>query len=132
MQIKPSPDVAVEEVWCMAVRDTVDDGHCDHIEKHDASPEDRDVSKVTKFPGHRNESKLRRVIKNIETDQNPRNVIKNIETGQCSKNVIKSIETGQNSRKVITNIGPGQSSRKVVTNIETCQNSEKWSRDRNG
>ena len=122
---KPSPDVTVEEVWCMAVRDTVDDGHCDHIEKHDVSSEDRDES-------NRNESKFRRVIKNIETDQNPRNVIKNIETGQCSKNVIKSIETGQNSRKVITNIGPGQSSRKVVTNTETCQNSEKWSRDRNG
>ena len=54
---EPSPEVTVEAVWCMAVRDTVDDGHCDCIEKHDVSSEHRDESKFTK------------VIKNIETDQ---------------------------------------------------------------
>ena len=40
-----SPEVAVEEVWCMAVQDAVGDGHCDCTEKHDALPEDRDGSK---------------------------------------------------------------------------------------
>ena len=34
---EPSPEVTVEAVWCMAVRDAVDDDHCDCIEKHDVS-----------------------------------------------------------------------------------------------
>ena len=31
-----SLEVAVEAVWCMVVRDTVDDDHSDGIEKHKA------------------------------------------------------------------------------------------------
>ena len=34
---EPSPEVTVETVWC----DTVDDGHCDCIEKHDVNSEHR-------------------------------------------------------------------------------------------
>ena len=34
---EPSPEVTVEAVWCMVVRDTVDDDHGDGIEKHKAS-----------------------------------------------------------------------------------------------
>ena len=30
---EPSPEVTVEAVWCMAVQDTVEDDHCDHIGK---------------------------------------------------------------------------------------------------
>ena len=55
---EPSPEVIVEAVWCMAVRDTVDGGHCDCIEKHDVSSEHRDESKFTEFPKHRDESKF--------------------------------------------------------------------------
>ena len=54
---EPSPEVTVEAVWCMAVRDTVDDGQCDCIEKHDVSSENRDESKFTEFPEHRDESR---------------------------------------------------------------------------
>ena len=43
----------------MAVRGTVDDGHCDCIEKHDVTSEHRDESKFTE-----------KVITNIETGQN--------------------------------------------------------------
>ena len=47
---EPSQEVTVEAVWCMAVRDTVDDGLCDGIEKHDVSSEHRDESKVHRIP----------------------------------------------------------------------------------
>ena len=69
----------------MAVRDTVDVGHWDYIETQDVSSEHRDESKFTEFPEHRDESKFRKVIKSIETDQNPRNFTTNIETGQKNK-----------------------------------------------
>ena len=84
-----------KQFWCMAVRDTVDDGHCDCTEKHDVSSE------------HRDESKFTQVIMNIETDQNSRKVIKNVETDQNSRKVTTNIETDQNSRRVITNIETG-------------------------
>ena len=58
----------------MAVRDTVENGHCDCSEKHDVRTEHRDELKFTEFPERRDESKLRRVIKNIETGQNSRKV----------------------------------------------------------
>ena len=34
---EPSPEVIVEAFWCMAVRDIVEDGHCDCIGKHESS-----------------------------------------------------------------------------------------------
>ena len=98
-EIEPSPEVIVEAVWCMTVRNTVDEEHCDGIEKHDVSSDHRDKSKFTEFPEHRDESNFRRVIKNIEMDQNPGKVIENIETDQNSRKIITSIETGQNSEK---------------------------------
>ena len=52
---EPSPEVTVEAVWCKAVRDTVDDGHCDCIERHELSSEHRDESKLTEFAEHRDE-----------------------------------------------------------------------------
>ena len=67
---EPSPEVTFEAVWCMAGRDTVGDGHCDCIEKHDVSSENRDESEFTEFPERRDEFKVRKVITNIETDQN--------------------------------------------------------------
>ena len=57
---EPSPEVTDEAVWCMAVGDTVDDGHCDCIEKHDVSSEHRDESKLTYFPEHRDESNFKK------------------------------------------------------------------------
>ena len=53
---EPNPEVTVEAVWCKAVRDTVDDGHCDCIERHELRAEHRDESKFTEFPEHRDES----------------------------------------------------------------------------
>ena len=47
---EPSPEITVEAVWCMAVRDTVDDGDCDCVEEHDASSEHRDESKIHRIP----------------------------------------------------------------------------------
>ena len=44
-----SPEDIVEAVWNMAVRDTVDDGHCDCTEKHDVSSEHCGESKITEF-----------------------------------------------------------------------------------
>ena len=67
---EPSPEVTVEAVWYMAVRDTVGDGHCDYMEKHDVNSEHRDESEFTEFPERRHEFKVRKVITNIETDQN--------------------------------------------------------------
>ena len=55
---EPSPEVTVE-VWCMAVQDTVDDGSCDCIEKHDVISEHRDESKNQKsHHEHRDGSKF--------------------------------------------------------------------------
>ena len=82
---EPSPQVTVEAVWCLAVPDTVEDGHFGCVEKHDVSSEHCDESKFTEFPEHRDESKFSKVIKSIETDQNPRKAITNIETGQNSE-----------------------------------------------
>ena len=62
---EPSPEVTVEAVLCMAVRDMVEDGHFDCIEKHDVSSEHHHESKLTEVPELRNESKLRSVINNI-------------------------------------------------------------------
>ena len=45
---EPSPEVTVEAVWCMAVQDTVENDHCDHMEKHEGSSEHRDESKLEK------------------------------------------------------------------------------------
>ena len=70
----------------MSVRDTVDDGHCGCIEKHDVSSE------------HRDESKLRKVMKNIETGQNSRKVITKIVTGQKSRKVVTKIEMDEQDR----------------------------------
>ena len=53
---EPSPEVRVEAVWCMAVRDTVEGGHRDCIERHDVSSEHRHESKFTEFPEHRDGS----------------------------------------------------------------------------
>ena len=44
----------------LAVRDTVDDGHCDCIEKADVSLEHRDESNFTELPEHRDESKFKK------------------------------------------------------------------------
>ena len=60
------------------------------------SSEHRDKSKFTELPEHRVESKIRKVIKNIETDKNPRKATK--------RKVIKSIEMGQNAEKVVRKI----------------------------
>ena len=46
---EPSPEATVEEVWCMAVQEIVEDGHCDCTEKHDLISEHRDESKVKEF-----------------------------------------------------------------------------------
>ena len=124
---EPSPEVTVEEAWCMAVQDTVD-GHCDCIDKHDVISEHREESKFQEFPEHRDESKKRKVITNIETGQHSGKVITNIETGHNSRKVITNIETGQFSGKIITTIETGQNSEKIITNIETGQNLETWSR----
>ena len=53
---EPSPEVSVEEVWCMAVQDAVDDGHCDCTEEHDVLSERRDESKIKEYQEHRDES----------------------------------------------------------------------------
>ena len=45
---EPSPNVTVEEVWCMAVQETVDGGHCDCLEKHDVISEHHEKSKIRK------------------------------------------------------------------------------------
>ena len=83
---EPSPEVTVETVWCMAVRDTVDDGHCHCIEKHDVSSDRRDASKKSpEFLEHRDESNVRKVIGIIEMDQNSRKVFTNVKTGQNSE-----------------------------------------------
>ena len=71
----PSPEVTVEAGWCVDVRDIVEDDHCDCTENHN-------VSSVPEHPG---ESKFRKVIKNIETNQNSRKVIKSIETGEQNR-----------------------------------------------
>ena len=89
---EPSPEVTVEAVWCMAVRDTVEDGRCNCIEKHDVSSDDRNESKLTEIPEQREESKFRKMITHLET-------------GQYSRKVIKGIETGQNTRKVKSTSG---------------------------
>ena len=67
---EPSLEVTVEAVWRTAVRDIVEGGHCDYIAKHDVSSEHRDESKLTEVPEHHDESKFRKVIANIEADQN--------------------------------------------------------------
>ena len=100
---EPSPEVTVEEVWCMAVRDTVEDGYCDCIEKHDVSSEHRNESKLKEFPEQRD----REVIKNIETDQHSRKVIKSIETGQNSRKVITKIEKDEQDRNRTWKSGHG-------------------------
>ena len=69
----------------MAVQDIVEDDHCDCAEKPDVSSEHRDDSKLAEVPEHPDESKFRKVIKNIETDQDSRKVIKSIDTGQNSE-----------------------------------------------
>ena len=106
-KMQMNPEVIVEAFWCMAVRDIVEDGHCNCTEKHDVSSEHRDESKLTEVP-HPDESKFRKVIKNIETGQNSRKVITNIETGQNSRKVVESIEMGRDSGNDITNIETGQ------------------------
>ena len=45
---EPSPVVTVEEVWCRAVRDVVEDSHCDCTEGLFTSSEHRDESKKPK------------------------------------------------------------------------------------
>ena len=42
----------------MVIRDTVDDGHRDCIEKHDVNSENRDESKFTEFPERSDGSKF--------------------------------------------------------------------------
>ena len=54
---EPNPEVTVEEVWCMAVQDAVDDGHCECTENFDVLSEHRDETKLKDFPEHRDESK---------------------------------------------------------------------------
>ena len=44
----------------LAVRDTVDDGHCDCIEKADVSSEHRDESNFTELPAYRDQSKFKK------------------------------------------------------------------------
>ena len=46
---EPSPEVTVEEVWCVAFQDAVDDGHCDCTKNHDVVSEHRDESKFKNF-----------------------------------------------------------------------------------
>ena len=55
---EPSPEITVEEVWCVTVQDTVDDGHCDCIQKHDVISQHRDESKLEQSQEHRDESKF--------------------------------------------------------------------------
>ena len=111
---EPSPEAAVEDVWCVAVQDVVEDGHCVCTEELDISSEHRDESKVKEFPEQREQSKVCKAITNIET-------------GQKSRKVTTNIETGQNLREAVTNIETGQNLREVITNIETAHNPEKWS-----
>ena len=67
----------------MAVQDTVEDDHCDHIEKHEGSSEHRDESKLEKSSGtSRLIKNFGKGITNIETDQNSGKVVTNVETGQ--------------------------------------------------
>ena len=61
MQMNPVLKSLVETVWCMAVRDVVEDGHCDCIEKHDGSSEHRDESNLTEVPEHPDESKFTKI-----------------------------------------------------------------------
>ena len=63
---EPNPDVTVEAVWCLAVRDTVDDDHFDHTERHERGSEHRDGLSCGK------------IITNIGTGQNSERVITNI------------------------------------------------------
>ena len=45
---EPSPEVTVEAVWCMALRDIVDYRHCGCTENHDVSSERCDESEFKK------------------------------------------------------------------------------------
>ena len=56
---EPSPEVTVEEVWCMSVQDVVDGGRCACTEKHDVLSEHRDESKFEEFPEHRDEKNFK-------------------------------------------------------------------------
>ena len=55
---EPIPEVTVEEVWCMAVQDTLNDGHCDCTEKHDVISEYSEESKFQEFPEYGDGSKF--------------------------------------------------------------------------
>ena len=102
----------------MAGRDTVGDGHCDCIEKHDVSSEHRDESEFPEFPERRDEFKVRKVITNMETDQNSGKVFTNIETGQIQEKSSRTSRQVTIQEKVITNIETSHNSGKVITNIE--------------
>ena len=93
----------------MAVRDTVENGHCDCFEKHDVSSEHRDKLKFTEFPERRDESKLRRVIKNSETDQNSR---------KEHRDRFHEHRDGSNFKKTYHEHRVGSHFGKVVTKIE--------------
>ena len=105
---EPSPEVTVEAVWCMAVRDIVEDGHCDCTEKHDVSSEHRDESKLTEVPVHPDESKFRKIITNFETGPNSEkwsrrsrwvNRIENEDRNQDMSEFVQKELTDQTARK---------------------------------
>ena len=76
--------------------------------RHDVSSGHRDESKFTEIREHRDESRVRKDITNIET-------------GRKSRKVVTNVETGQKSRKVITNVETDQKSGKIITKIETSE-----------
>ena len=112
---EPSPEVTVEAVWCMAVQDTAEDDHCDHIEKHEGSSEHRDGSKFWKKSSRtsRRIRILEKVITNIETDQN---------SGKSHHEHRDGSESWKKSSRTSRRI---KILEKVITNIETDQNSGK-------
>ena len=65
----------------MAVQDTVEDYHCDHIEKNEGSSKHRDEFEMSSRTSRRIKN-CGKVVANIETDQNSGKVDANIETGQ--------------------------------------------------
>ena len=79
---EPSPEVTVEAVWCMAVRDIVEDGHCDCTEKHDVSSEHRDESKLTEVPVHPDESKIQKNHHELRDGSKFGKVVTKVEMGE--------------------------------------------------
>ena len=72
MQMNQVQKSLSKQFWCMAVQDTVENDHCDHMEKHEGSSEHRDESKLEKSSrtSRRIKNHQKRVVTNVETGQN--------------------------------------------------------------